>query len=65
MKEQDYLFSEFPPTSKSEWLAKVEKDLKGKPLEELRWHLEENITLEPFYHPEDAGQALPPLQGNR
>lgn len=64
MMEQD-LFSEFPPTSKAEWLARIEKDLKGKPLDELRWHLEEKITLDPFYHPEDMAEVPPPLQGQR
>lgn len=64
MKEQD-LFSEFPPATKAEWLAKMEKDLKGKPLQELRWQLEEQIALDPFYHPEDMEQPAAPLQGQR
>lgn len=62
MTEQDHLFAEFSPATKAEWLAKVEKDLKGKPLEELRWQLEENISLDPFYHPEDMENAPAPLQ---
>ncbi len=62
MTEQDHLFSEFSPTAKAEWLAKVEKDLKGKPLQELRWQLEENIILDPFYHPEDMESTPAPLQ---
>lgn len=65
MTEQDHLFSEFAPTTKAEWLAKVEKDLKGKPLEELSWQLEEKITLAPFYHPEDLEWPPAPLQGQR
>ncbi|MCB0546876.1 MAG: hypothetical protein KDD19_04760 [Phaeodactylibacter sp.] len=65
MTEQDQLFAEFSPTTKAEWIAKIEKDLKGKPLDELRWQLEENITLEPFYHPEDVESAPAPLQGHR
>ena len=65
MTEQDHLFSEFSPITKAEWLAKVEKDLKGKPLEELNWHLEEKITLAPFYHPEDMERPPAPRQGQR
>lgn len=65
MTEQDYLFAEFPPTAKAEWLARMEKDLKGKPLEELQWQLEEDISIEPFYHPEDMEAPPPPLQGQK
>ena len=43
------LFTDFPSISKATWLEKVEKDLKGKPLAELEWQLEENIRLAPFY----------------
>lgn len=47
------LFSEFDPTTKKEWLEKVEKDLKGKPLESLDWVFEgEQMT--PFYHSKDV-----------
>ncbi|MCI5081341.1 MAG: methylmalonyl-CoA mutase family protein [Saprospiraceae bacterium] len=46
------LFQDFSPVSKEAWLAKVEKDLKGKALEELHWHLG-TLTLEPFYHSDD------------
>jgi methylmalonyl-CoA mutase len=62
---QDKLFPDFSPTSKEEWMAKVEKDLKGKPLEELFWQLEEDITLPPFYHKEDLDGPLPPMQDSR
>ncbi len=62
MTEKDHLFAEFPPAARAEWLAKMEKDLKGKPLQELRWQLEEDIIIEPFYHPEDMGEALPPIR---
>ncbi len=53
MSNHTHLFEEFSPVSKAEWLAKIEKDLKGKPLSDLQFHLEEDITLEPFYHPDD------------
>jgi methylmalonyl-CoA mutase len=42
-----------PPIPKAEWLAKLEKDLKGKPLSSLRWKPEPGIDLAPFYTAED------------
>lgn len=47
------LFGDFEAVSKTTWLNKVEKDLKGKPLESLNWQLEEAVTLAPFYHSDD------------
>lgn len=47
------LFSEFPPVSKTEWLEKIKADLKGRPVEELFWRLEEELMVDPFAHPED------------
>ncbi|MFK7935837.1 MAG: methylmalonyl-CoA mutase family protein [Saprospiraceae bacterium] len=52
------LFTEFQPVSKQEWLQKVEKDLKGKPLADLNWHLNDDITLMPFYHADDATPSV-------
>ena len=31
------LFAEFPPVSKEQWYAKIEKDLKGRALSDLDW----------------------------
>ncbi|MEN0006404.1 MAG: hypothetical protein AAF798_19790, partial [Bacteroidota bacterium] len=56
------LFDTFPPTSKADWLEKVRKDLKGKPLESLQWQLEETIHIDALFHPEDQLQAFPPIQ---
>lgn len=59
--------SEFPPVSKSEWTARMEKELKGKPLADLNWHLDldDHIITAPFYHPEDqAGAPQPILRNN-
>lgn len=53
MKNNESLFSEFPAISKEEWLAKIEKDLKGRSLEELDWAPEEGIRISPFAHLED------------
>ncbi|WP_273445435.1 methylmalonyl-CoA mutase family protein [Neolewinella agarilytica] len=49
---------EFPHITKTEWLAKVEKDLKGKPLDSLNWEVE-GETFTPFWHIEDR-----PSNGN-
>lgn len=55
------LFSEFSPTSKAEWLAKLKSELKGKSWTDLQWQLEEDIVLDPFYHPEDFPEPPQPL----
>ncbi len=52
------IFDDFPKISKEEWLKKVEKDLKGRPLSDLEWQLEDNITLDSFYHPDDQISAV-------
>lgn len=61
MDETKKLFEDFPRVSKAEWLNKVEKDLKGKPLDDLYWHLEEDLTVDPFAHRDDQPEALPPI----
>ena len=53
------LFSEFPPVSKQEWLAKIEKELKGRPFEDLRWQLGELGISEPFYTAEETEKTAP------
>ena len=65
MNHKENLFAAFPAISKKEWLEKVEKDLKGKALAELNWHLNEEITLPPFYHSEDLDQKYFPIRGNQ
>lgn len=48
------LFEEFPPVSTAEWMAAIEKDLKGASFEKaLMWKGFEGITLKPFYRRED------------
>ena len=58
--------SEFPTVSKSEWTARMEKELKGKPLADLSWHLDldAHIITAPFYHPEDLPEAPSPILRN-
>lgn len=59
MKNTD-LFAEFKPIATEDWLAKIEKDLKGKPLESLDWKVDEGLTMKPFYRQEDLDK-LPDL----
>jgi len=47
------LFSEFSGVTKSEWLAKIESDLKGKPLDILEFKPEFDLDIKAYYHPED------------
>ncbi|MEM8524408.1 MAG: methylmalonyl-CoA mutase family protein [Bacteroidota bacterium] len=47
------LFSEFPTITKEEWLAKIEKDLKGKSLESLNWKIHEDWVISPLAHSKD------------
>lgn len=46
---QETLFSEFPAVSPEAWRQRIEKDLKGKPYEELLHESEAGITIQPFY----------------
>ncbi|MFK7809392.1 MAG: methylmalonyl-CoA mutase family protein [Saprospiraceae bacterium] len=47
------LFKNFEEQSKKDWLIKVEKDLKGKPLQSLDWQLSNHFNFSPFAHQED------------
>jgi methylmalonyl-CoA mutase len=46
---QNDLYSEFPPHSESEWLAKIEKDLKGKAFSDLLKTDANGNTIRPLY----------------
>lgn len=59
------LFKEFKSVSKKEWLAKVEKDLKGKPIDKFNWEPIEGIPLTPFAHSDDSQEAYIPLVGKQ
>lgn len=61
MSDQENLFADFPPNTKSEWLARVQKDLKGRPFSDLQWHLSDSIGIDPFFHPDDGIAAAGPL----
>lgn len=55
----------FSPVTKAEWLARVEKDLRGRELSDLDWQLEESIRLSPIYTAEDVPADLPPIEAGR
>jgi len=59
------LFKEFNSVSKKEWLAKVEKDLKGKPIDAFNWEPIEGIPLTPFAHGDDNPKEYIPLIGKQ
>ena len=51
---KEKLFSEFPPVSTEEWVAKITADLKGVPFEKkLVWKTGEGFNVNPFYRRED------------
>ncbi|MDR0750668.1 MAG: methylmalonyl-CoA mutase small subunit [Tannerellaceae bacterium] len=51
---KEKLFSEFPPLSTEEWMAKITADLKGAPFEKkLVWRTSEGFNVNPFYRAED------------
>ncbi|MDR1557164.1 MAG: methylmalonyl-CoA mutase small subunit [Tannerellaceae bacterium] len=51
---KEKLFSEFPPVSAEEWMAKITADLKGAPFEKkLVWKTSEGFNVNPFYRAED------------
>ncbi len=47
------LFEDFPPVPKADWIAQLERDLKGKSLADLHWKPEPGLALAPFYTAED------------
>jgi methylmalonyl-CoA mutase len=49
---QNQMFSEFKKLSKNDWLNKAEKDLRGKPLDDLssNWY---GLKIDPYYSIED------------
>lgn len=50
---KDELFDQFESMSPEEWLARIEKELRGKPLDVVFWELSEDWQMPPFGHPED------------
>lgn len=59
------LFTEFPPVTKAQWLAKIEKDLKGRPLSDLNWAQIPPLSINPFIHADDFTEQPAPILDNR
>ncbi len=57
MPNKSPLFAEFPSIDRAEWMAKIEKDLKGKALETLYWEPEPGLKIPPLFHPADSPQS--------
>ncbi len=56
-KEQNKLFSDFPPVSTRQWEDKIREDLKGADYKEkLVWNTIEGIKVKPYYRSEDIEQ---------
>jgi len=55
------LFEDFAPATKAQWLAQIEKELKGKSYESLFWQLGDGISVEPFYTREEMGEMPQPI----
>lgn len=62
MPNNPSLLSEFSPQSKEEWLAKIEKDLKGGDLSKLTSTLEEGIYIQPVYTKADIDNTDQPFK---
>ncbi len=53
--------AEFPAVSKAEWLARIARDLKSKPIGDLDWQIEAGWSVAPFVHHEDFSALPAPL----
>jgi len=52
--QKEKLFSDFPPVSTEEWMAKITADLKGADFEKkLVWKTNEGFNVNPFYRSEN------------
>ena len=56
MKSVDNMMA-FNPIQKTEWLARIQKDLKGKSLEEFEWKLAPDLQFDPFIHSSDLSDT--------
>ena len=59
MPDASEKIGEFSPTPKSDWLAKVKKDLGSEPYESLRSRTPEGIVIEALYVAEDVPATHP------
>ena len=61
MANSKITFPEFPPQSREEWEARIEKELKGKARSSLHWALDQNIVLDALYRQEDLPEDYSPI----
>lgn len=59
MSDTEEPLNVFPPVTKSEWIAKVEADLKGQPFAKLRSTIAGGLVREPLYTADDAETVQP------
>lgn len=55
-----HLFSDFKPNTAADWKNQLIRDLKGEPYENLIWHNENGLEIQPFYTSEEQKQAYEP-----
>jgi methylmalonyl-CoA mutase len=55
------LFTEFASKTKQEWLEKIEKDLRGKDINDLNRNIFDEIVVSPFAHRDDLKDLPAPL----
>jgi len=58
--KEHQLFKDFNKVSEQEWIAKIEKDLKGKPLSILDYSPEKDIQTKAYFHSDNA-KNYPPV----
>jgi len=59
------LFSGFDTVDKDEWLSKIEKDAKGKPIEEFEWQINAKFSQSPFVRKDDITESYNSISRNR
>lgn len=52
------LLSDFDKHTKEQWQAQIEKELKGKPFEDLIYKSEDDISTFPFYYTSDENRFI-------
>lgn len=59
MSNSNLNFNEFSSASKADWIAQIEKELKGSPYSSIETKLGEDWTLFPVYNSEDISTTRP------
>lgn len=49
---------QFQAPSRQQWMEKAEKELKGKPLEALSWHIDKDFNVPPIFFEEEIGPSF-------